>query len=158
MHFNSKEQKSTDSEKQKSVDARKIGVIIVVLILIIGVFFFVKSNAKVDNTPVKFEVLDESVLTQGNLKEWFKVNSDKKGTYTKIDGNDTYAMISYGKTTKPGIGICIEKVYGSSKTEIKYSIIEDNKNKDKKSVKEYTPKMIIKLSDNDNKISFNELK
>lgn len=146
--------KALDKKKKFKMNGRKWGTLLSVILLCVGGIFLAKNNTVTDNTPVQFEVLDESVLTRDVFKEWLETNANKKGTYLKEDGDVVYAMISYGKTTKPGIGICVEKINGSRNTEIVYSIIDSN---DEREVEEYTPKMILKLPKNSGKITFKEI-
>ena len=109
------------SEKKKNKKTgRKWAVLLIFILLCVGGLFLAKNNSVKENTPVQFEVLDESVLTRDVFKEWLEENADKKGTYTKEDGDVIYAMISYGKTTKPGIGICIEEEFKKYRNSLFY--------------------------------------
>lgn len=152
-----KDKKTEDIKESKSkfkFNKKIIIFLLTAVALCLGAFFVNNTNTKVSDTPVAFEVLDESVLTRDVFKDWVSTNSSKKGEYTKEDGDYVYAMISYGETTKPGVGICIEEVKGSRNVEIVYSIIESN---DERETEKYTPKMILKLSKTDGKITFKQI-
>lgn len=150
---NSLEEKKK-KEKKCKFDIKKVATLLTAIALCIGGYFLISTNQKIENVPATFEVLDESVLSREVFKEWVEKNSQNKGTYTKEDGDVVYAMISYGKTTKPGIGICVEEVKGTKNIEIVYSIIDNN---DEREVEENTPKMILKLENKGGKISFKEI-
>lgn len=139
--------------KKKKCKKGLIVILIAIVLCIVGVFA-TKSNSTVSDTPVKFEVLDESVLTRDIFKEWVSSNANKKGEYTKEDGEYVYAMISYGETTKPGVGICIEEVKGSKNVEVVYSIIESN---NERQTEKYIPKMILKLPNTNGKVVFKQI-
>lgn len=145
-------------EKNKKVKINKKGLMIILLGIIICVGAVVSqkfvNNTVSEKPPLEFEVLDESVLTRDIFKEWVETNSIKKGEYTKEDGDFVYAMISYGQTTKPGVGICIEEVNDKRNIEVVYSIIESS---DERQVEKYIPKMILKLPNTSGKIIFKQI-
>lgn len=144
-----------DAKGKKNKISKKGFIFIIIAIICCAVGIFATNlNPTVSDTPVEFEVLDESVLTRDIFKEWVSANANKKGEYTKEDGDYVYAMISYGETTKPGVGICIEEVKGSKNVEVVYSIIESN---DERQTEKYTPKMILKLPNTNGKVVFKQV-
>lgn len=152
---NNKVKDINESKKRKpKLNKKALLFIVIGIILCIGGVLYNNMKPTVSDTPVTFEVLDESVLTRDVFKDWVSSNSSKKGEYTKEDGEFVYAMISYGETTKPGVGICIEEIKGSRNIEIVYSIIESN---DERETEKYTPKMILKLLKTNGKITFKQI-
>lgn len=152
-----------DNNNNNSIKKNKtklITVLILLLALIVGIGIYYKNNS-VKNLPPqinaeesKCEILDKSVLNTDELKSWNGENKTTKQTATTKDDTYTYALITYGNTTEPDVGICLEKVEYTDSITIKYSII---KGKSTEAVAEYTPEMLLRFKGNDLKLNFEEV-
>lgn len=117
-----------------------------------------KQNSGEANTEIKYEysILDESVLSQDDMKSWVEENSKVKGFYETKDDEYSYVLISYGETTTSQIGICLENIKSEkdNKVLVEYSIIDNNGQETEK----YIPKMILRFENKDLDFSAKEIK
>lgn len=136
----------------------KIIIPIFIIIIIIGSFLVYKNKQSgVTDTEIKYEysILDESVLSQDEMKSWVEENSKVKGFYETKDDEYSYVLISYGETTKSQIGICLENIKSEkgNKVSVEYSIIDNNGQETEK----YIPKMILRFENRDLSFSAKEI-
>ena len=137
----------------------KIILIIISILVIIGVctaITYIKSNNNGNNNnddTVQYQILDESVLSKSELKDWVDENAKIKGTYTTSDNEHTYILISAGEVQAPGVGIALDKVNKGWNLEVEYSIIDGGEGK----VEKYIPKMLIEVPKTDKSIKLKEV-
>lgn len=158
MSENNLNENKTKTQKKKS---KLIIIFSFLLILIIGAgvgyrkYSGIKDNVpQIDSEQSKYEILDKSVLNTDTLKSWNDDNKGTKQTSTTTDDIYTYALITYGNTTEPDVGICLEAVDYSDSITISYSII---KGKSTEQVAEYTPEMLLRFMGNNLKLKFKDI-
>lgn len=153
-----------DSNKNKNRLPNKKTKLIMVMSLILVILacvgtYYVKYSAErntlaqIDSEESKCEILDKSVLNTDELKSWNDENKGTKQEITTTDDTYTYALISYGNTKEPDVGICLENVEYTDSITISYSII---KGKSTEEVDEYTPEMLLRFKGTNLKLNFKD--
>lgn len=128
---------------------RTILIILLTAVAIIG-FMMVggkdetsKKKEVVKAEPIKYEVLDDSVVLEEDINGWLKANKNKEGFYTKKTKNETYILISGGNQATTGFGISLNKVEQKDDTiNVEYEIMKPGKS-DKVEKRETTPSMLV---------------
>lgn len=146
--------KRSDKNLSKNKLLVKIFLFAVILTIFILGVFYITNGVKTQSTTTEYEVLDENVISTDIMKRWLDENSKSKGVYITSDNEFTYALISYGETTTPNIGICLENITFDKSINIEYSIISNNSENE---IKSYTPKMILRFKGKNIKIKCNEI-
>lgn len=150
-------QKNINNKNSTNNNKHKIRIILVITILIISSIGILFTNKNKDeyNTEIAYEILDTSVVEDKEvLQSWIDENSENKGAYYTTTDDYIYILITNGKTTQSGVGICLEDFKIDSKINVKYSIVSNNSDE---IVEEYTPQMLIKLPLSNKKIVFEEV-
>lgn len=141
-----------NNEEVKEKKNKKTGLwaLFIIIIVAVGVFLGYKYYPK-NNEPIvaNYEILDESVISTDIMQRWIDENAQNKGFYTSSDSEYIYALISYGETTTPNIGICLENVEFKSDITVSYSMLQSNS---EEQVEAYTPKMILRFKDKNVKV------
>ncbi|SME50684.1 hypothetical protein BACERE00183_04573 [Bacillus cereus] len=101
---------------------------------------------------IKYELLDESVLNEGDMKSWYEKSSKEKGVHSKTDKEHTYIVISEGKKFTTGYGIELFDVRKANKDiVVGYNVVEPEKNTSIEEKESY-PHMIIRIKAEEGKV------
>ncbi|AFV21507.1 MULTISPECIES: protease complex subunit PrcB family protein [Bacillus] len=107
---------------------------------------------------IKYELLDESVLNEGEMKSWYEKASKEKGVHSKTDKEYTYIVIADGKKFTTGYGIELFDVRKVNKEiVVGYNVVEPEKNTSIEEKESY-PHMILRIKAEDGKIVGKKIK
>ncbi|HCL4479958.1 TPA: protease complex subunit PrcB family protein [Clostridium botulinum] len=136
---------------QTIIEKKKIIIYAVLTIVLLGIIGFginayiQKSNvetAKLKN--IKYEILDQSVLSENKLKTWIGKNKKSPGIYQTSNNKYTFVLISGGEKDTTGYGIALNGVEGTKENvKIKYQIIASDNPSLNKREKSY-PLMVLR--------------
>lgn len=141
--------------QMKKKNNKKLGKIISMVISIclligFGLYGYKQYNQKQEDKlakaqDIKYEVLDESVLSTDVLKEWVDENKKAEGVYSNSDDEYTYILIAGGKKDTTGYGISLEKLNGDMKNiGVQYKVISPENPNIIENEESY-PNMVIRL-------------
>lgn len=101
---------------------------------------------------IKYELLDESVLTGSEMKSWYEKSSKTKGVHSKNDKEYTYIVIAEGKKSTTGYGIELFDVRKTDKNiVVGYNVVEPDKSTSIEEKESY-PHMIIRIKAEEGKV------
>lgn len=101
---------------------------------------------------IKYELLDESVLTGSEMKSWYEKSSKTKGVHYKTDKEYTYIVIAEGKKSTTGYGIELFDVRKTDKNVVVgYNVVEPDKSTSIEE-KETYPHMIVRIKAEEGKV------
>lgn len=137
----------------------KIAIFIMIgLTLFIMLFKYISPTSKSISTEKlsgMYSILDRADENNTELYTWYENIEHQKGGHFKTFNGNTYAVISFGDTTKPNISTCFEKIDGKNGVTISYSFKDDSNSS---SVKKYVPTpMIIKFNEEIKDVKFKEV-
>lgn len=147
----------------KLIKKRKVTICTILVILLLGAIgsgfysYQKKLNAvTTELNDIKYEILDESVLSEELLKKWIEENKKTAGVYQTSNDKYTFILISGGEKDTTGYGIALNGVEGTKKEiKIKYQVITPD-NADLSTKEKSHPSMVLRY-EKDNRTAVDEI-